>query len=131
MGRRRLLPGPLLGATWPSFSPGLRISVVTHNKPGSTAQRERRDFCPGQVKLENSRSALFSLELSPGISWLGTRSPTHWVTAPMCRITRWSHILGQALCGHQVLGRRRPPGNIGRSQGIWDSLIRHGEVGQV
>lgn len=77
MGWRQLLPGPFLGAIWPSFTPGLRISVVTHNKAGSTAQRERWDFYPEHVKLENVGSALFSLRLqqraaaggiSPGIS---------------------------------------------------------------
>lgn len=138
MGGRQLLPGHLLGAMWPSFAPGLRISMVTLNKPGSTAQRERWDFYPGDVKLENMWSALFSLrlsrelqlEVSPGI-WLGTQSPKHWVTAPMHCVTRWSHILGQALCGHQMLGCRRPPGNIGLSQGSQDSLTHHRKVGQV
>lgn len=133
-----LLPGRL-GTIWPSFAPGLSISVVTHINPGSTAQRKRWDFHPGHVKLENLRSALFSLhlsrelqlEVSPDISWLGTQSPTHWVIVPMRWVTRWSHILGQALCGHQMLGRRRPPENINWSQGIWDSLTCHKEVGQV
>lgn len=47
-----------------SFAPGFRILVVTHNKLGSTAQRERWDFYLGYVKLENICSVLISPHLS-------------------------------------------------------------------
>lgn len=95
-GRRWLLLEPLLKAMWLSFTPGLRIPVVTQSKPGSTAQRATQDFYSGHVKLENLCSALFSLCLR-----LSTQSPTCWVTW-------WGHILGQALRSCLLLGHRSP-----------------------
>lgn len=80
--RRQLLLEPLLRAMWLSFTPRLRIPVVTQSKPGSTA-RGRQDFYSARVKLENICSALFSLCLR-----LSTQSV-------MCWVTWWSHIMGR------------------------------------
>lgn len=112
--------------------------MVAHNKPGSTAQRERWDFYPGHVKLENICYALFSLRLR--------RPAAGSISRHLLAGHTKSHALGHCshALGHQVephlgagpvwpsdAGSQEATREYSQSQGIQDSLTHHGEVGQV
>ena len=84
MGQRWLLPGPLLRAMWLSFAPGLRISMVTHNKPGSTAQRERQDFYPDILSLKTSALPCFHCVSAESCSWRYLRASPGWAHKVPC-----------------------------------------------